>query len=360
MPEPAIEARFNLGYGGFSLDVDLHLPGRGVTALFGPSGSGKTTLLRCMAGLIRSPNGRLRINGETWQGEAAGSYVPTHRRSLGMVFQEASLFPHLSVKDNLEFGMKRAGGMSAAEFDSVVDLLDIRPLLQRMPTNLSGGERQRVAIGRALLVRPRLLLMDEPLASLDAQRKLEILPYLERLRGILEIPTLYVSHSLDEVARLADHLVVLDAGKAVVSEPITRALARLDLPTAFADDAGALIDAVVGAHDARYQLTRIDFPGGSLWLGHVNQPCGARVRARVHARDVSVALTPPVGTSILNVLSARLVEISDTGPDRVNLQLDLSGAGTLLLARITRRSRDTLQLAPGMQLYAQVKGVALM
>jgi molybdate transport system ATP-binding protein len=171
---------------------------------------------------------------------------------------------------------------------------------------------------------------------------------------------LYVSHSLDEVARLADHLVVLDSGRVVVSAPITQALARLDLPTAYADDAGAVIEAVVGVHDAQYQLTRIDFPGGNLWLGHVNQPCGARVRARVHARDVSVALTPPVGTSILNVLPAQLLEISDTGPDSVTLQLDLAGAGTLLLARITRRSRDTLQLVPGMRLYAQVKGVALM
>jgi molybdate transport system ATP-binding protein len=360
MPEPVIEARFSLDYGSFSLEVDLQLPGRGVTALFGPSGSGKTTLLRCIAGLIRCRDGRLRINGESWQDEAAALYVPTHRRSLGMVFQEASLFSHLSVKGNLEFGMKRAGPIAATEFDAVVDLLDIRPLLQRMPTYLSGGERQRVAIGRALLVRPRLLLMDEPLAALDAQRKLEILPYVERLRDILEIPTLYVSHSLDEVARLADHLVVLDAGRAVASAPITQALARLDLPTAYADDAGAVIDAVVGVHDDQYQLTRIDFPGGNLWVGRLHHPCGSRVRARVHARDVSVALSPPTGTSILNVLPAILVEVSDNGPDRVNLQLDLSGAGTLLLARITRRSRDTLELAPGVRVYAQVKGVALM
>jgi molybdate transport system ATP-binding protein len=360
VPEPVIQARFRVDYAGFSLAVDLELAGRSVTALFGPSGCGKTTLLRCVAGLIRAPGGRMRLNGEAWQDEDAGVWVPTHRRALGMVFQEASLFSHLSVQKNLEFGMKRTPSVSEQELDAVIKLLDIRPLLARKPAHLSGGERQRVAIGRALLVRPSLLLMDEPLASLDVTRKLEILPYIERLRDEVKIPILYVSHSLDEVAQLADHLVLLNAGKVVVSGPLGPTLARLDLPTAYSDDAGAVIEAVVGEQDERYQLTRIDFTGGSLWVGRVERPSGATVRARVHARDVSVALTPPVGTSILNVLPAELTQISDAGPDRVNLQLQIGSGGSLLLARITRRSRDVLGLVPGMRVYAQVKGIALM
>lgn len=358
MLEGAIQACFRVARGDFLLDVELGLRGRAVTALFGPSGSGKTTLLRCMAGLIRCPKGLLRVNGQVWQDEDV--WVPTHRRSLGMVFQEASLFSHLSVQKNLEFGMKRAGLVGASELDAVVRLLDLRHLLARMPAYLSGGERQRVAIGRALLVRPELLLMDEPLASLDPLRKLEILPYLERLRDELEIPIVMVSHSLDEVARLADDLVLLSSGKVVASGPLASTLARLDLPTAYADDAGAVIEAKLGDQDEHYRLTRIEFPGGHLWVGHVARPRGARVRVRVHARDVSVALAQPVGTSILNVLEAELIEISDTGSDYVNLKLDLGGAGSLLLARITRRSRDALSLVPGMRLYAQVKGVALM
>ena len=360
MLEPAIEARFRVDYSGFSLDVDLELRGRGVTALFGPSGCGKTTLLRCVAGLIRAPGGCMRLNGETWHDDAAGVWVPTHRRSLGMVFQEPSLFSHLSVQKNLEFGMKRTPSVSGRELDAVVKMLDIRPLLARKPAHLSGGERQRVAIGRALLVQPSLLLMDEPLASLDAPRKLEILPYLERLRDEVKVPILYVSHSLDEVAQLADHLVLLNAGKVIVSGALGPTLARLDVPTAYSDDAGAVIEAVVGAQDESYQLTRIDFAGGSLWVGRVERPQGAPVRARVHARDVSVALTPPVGTSILNVLPAELKQVSDAGPDRVNLQLQIGAGSSLLLARITRRSRDVLGLVPGMRVYAQVKGIALM
>jgi molybdate transport system ATP-binding protein len=358
--EPAIEVCFRLDYAGFCLDVDLALAGRGITALFGPSGSGKTTLLRCIAGLARGAKGRLRVNGAVWQDDSAHILVPTHRRSIGVVFQEPSLFQHLSVQKNLEFGLRRSRSATPGEFDSVVDLLDIRALLGRMPAHLSGGERQRVAIGRALLVRPALLLMDEPLSSLDAPRKLEILPYLERLRDELDIPVLYVSHSIDEVARLADHLVLLESGKVTVSGPLAPTLARLDLPTAALDDAGAVIEAVVGAEDERYHLTRLDFRGGSFWLGHVGRPLGARVRARIPARDVSVALALPVGTSILNVLPATLIEISDTGADRVNLQLDIGSAGTLILARITRRSRDSLGLVPGLQVYVQVKSVALM
>ncbi|HWO14315.1 MAG TPA: molybdenum ABC transporter ATP-binding protein [Polyangiaceae bacterium] len=355
-----IEARFCLEYSGFSLDVDLELPGRGVTALFGPSGSGKTTLLRCIAGLTRA-TGRLRVGGVPWQDDDAAIALPTHRRPLGVVFQEASLFAHLSVRKNLEFGWKRSGrALQQKEFDAIIDRLDIRPLLGRMPANLSGGERQRVAIGRALVVQPELLLMDEPLSSLDTRRKLEIFPYLERLRDELDVPVVLVSHSLDEVARLAEHLVAMDAGRVVASGPLASMLSRLDLPMADLDDAGAVIEAAVAEQDARYQLTRIDFPGGQLWVGEMQRPLGAKVRLRVQARDVSVARERLPVTSILNVLPATVVGVRDSGADRVNVQLELGGAKTVILARITRRSRDALGLAPGVAVFAQVKGVALL
>jgi molybdate transport system ATP-binding protein len=360
MSEPAIKARFRVDHGGFSLEVDLELAGRGVTAIFGPSGCGKTTLLRCVAGLTRASRGLLRVKGQLWQDDDARVWVPTHRRSLGVVFQEPSLFPHLSVQKNLEFGMKRSPAASPLEFDTVVAMLDLRPLLARRPAMLSGGERQRVAIGRALLVRPSLLLMDEPLASLDQRRKAEILPYIERLRDEVAVPILYVTHSLDEVARIADHLVLLDAGRVLGSGPLGSTLTRLDLPTAEADDASAVIEAVIGAHDEVYQLSRIDFAGGCLWIGRVARPLGAQVRARVQARDVSIALTPPVGSSIINVLPGVVTQIADTGPERVNLQMQMGEGGSVLLARITRRSRDALSLGKGMRVYAQIKGVALM
>lgn len=360
MSDAALDARFRVEYGGFSLDVDLQLAGRAVTAIFGPSGCGKTTLLRCIAGLTRSARGRLVVNGQVWQDDAAGVWVPTHRRSLGVVFQEPSLFPHLSVRKNLEFGMARSRAASNRDFDAAVLLLDLAPLLSRQPADLSGGERQRVAIGRALLTRPSLLLMDEPVASLDHQRKAEILPYIERLRAEMDGPVVYVTHSLAEVTRLADHLVLLDRGRVVATGPLTATLARLDLPTAEADDASAVLEAVIGAHDEAYQLTRVDFPGGSLWVGHVGHPLGTRVRARVQARDVSVALTPPVGTSIVNILPCTLAGVADAGPERVNLQLSTAAGGGVLIARITRRSRDVLGLTLGMPVYAQIKSVALM
>jgi molybdate transport system ATP-binding protein len=360
MSEPVLEGRFRVDHGAFSLEVDLALSGRGVTAIFGPSGCGKTTLLRCVAGLMRARGGRLRVNGELWQDETAGVWVPTHRRSLGVVFQEPSLFPHLSVQQNLEFGMKRSPTASAGELEAVVAMLDLRPLLARQPGKLSGGERQRVAIGRALLVRPSLLLMDEPLASLDQGRKTEILPYLERLRDDIRVPILYVTHSLDEVIRIADHLVLMNAGRVLASGPVGPTLTRLDLPTADADDASAVLEARIGAQDDAYQLTRIDFAGGCLWLGHVARPLGAPVRARVQARDVSIALAAPLGSSIINILPGKLTEIADAGPERVNVHVQLGDGSSVLLARITRRSRDALALAVGMRVYAQVKGVALM
>lgn len=355
----SIEASFQLDYPGFSLDVDVQLPGKGVTALFGHSGSGKTTVLRCFAGLNRAPRGRLVVDGQVWQDEAKGVFLPTHRRPLGLVFQEASLFPHLSVRENLEYGMKRAGNKEAQGFDACIDLLGIRALLERAPERLSGGERQRVAIARALLTRPRLLLMDEPLAALDLKRKLEILPYLEKLHDELDIPVLYVSHAPDEVARLADHLVLMEGGRVVASGPLMETLARADLPPAFADDAGVVLEARLAAHEAD-GLSRLSIPGGELLVSRLEAPPGKRLRCRIHARDVSLALTPPVGSSILNTLPARVAAVVDTDtPGHVLVQLELA-AGARLLARITERSRQALGIQPGQALVAQVKAVALL
>lgn len=343
----------------FVLDADLTLPAKGVTALFGPSGSGKTTLLRCVAGLARAA-GRMDINGECWQDDARRIFLPTHQRPLGYVFQEASLFAHLSVQANLEFGLKR---IPAAErkvgWDAAMDLLGIGHLLARGTDTLSGGERQRVAIARALLTSPRLLLMDEPLAALDARRKQEILPYLERLHDELAIPILYVSHSPDEVARLADHLVLLDQGRVTASGPTAELLARLDLPLALDEDAAVLVETQVVGHDDAYHLTRLAFPGGSVTVNRKALAVGARARIKIQARDVSIALTGDNRSSIVNRLPARIRSFGDAAhPAQCLVSLD--ACGTPLLARITRLSRDQLGLREGMSVVAQIKSVALL
>ncbi len=353
-----IRAQFKMQLEGFALDAAFDAPATGVTALFGPSGSGKTTLLRCIAGLERAA-GSLHVNGATWQDE--NTFVATHKRPLGYVFQEASLFPHLSVRANLEYGYKRiAPTERKVPLEQVVEWLGLSRLIERGdPAKLSGGERQRVAIGRALLTSPRILLMDEPLSALDTTSKQDILPYLERLHRELNIPVFYVSHALDEVARLADHLVLLEKGRVIASGALHETLARLDLPLAHFDDAGAVIEAAVAQQDETYHLTRVDFSGGHLWVGKVEQPFGTRVRARVLARDVSIATQAPQGTSINNILNARIEEIRDEGPDKVIVRMQV-GDAQMLLSRITRRSRDHLGLITGMYVCAQVKSVALM
>lgn len=355
-----IHARLRLDHGDFSLDVDLQLPSRGVTGLFGHSGSGKTTLLRCIAGLERTARGRLAFDDECWQDSDRGVFVPPHQRAIGYVFQEASLFAHLSVHGNLKFGMQRVAARDRrVAWDQAVELLGIAPLLERMPERLSGGERQRVAIARALLSSPRLLLMDEPLAALDIKRRNEILPYLERLHTELDIPVLYVSHSPDEVARLADHLVLLDEGRAIAQGELRETLARLDLPTAFSEDAGVVIDAEVAEHDLQYHLTRLIFPGGEVLVSRRPEAPGQRLRFRVHARDVSLALERAEGSSITNLLAARVEAVVTAGtPAHVLVRLD--AGGTPLLARITRRSADQLAIVPGQALWAQIKTVALL
>jgi molybdate transport system ATP-binding protein len=357
-----IDVRLQVAFKDFALDVDLSLPGRGVTALYGHSGSGKTTCLRCIAGLEKAAIGLIRVNGETWQDSANNVFMPPHKRSLGYVFQEASLFAHLNVQRNLEFGLRRIKASERrVQLDQASELLGIDHLLKRDPLNLSGGERQRVGIARALLTSPRLLLLDEPLAALDAKRKSEILPYLERLHDELDIPMLYVSHSQDEVARLADHLVLLSEGKALASGPIGQTLARLDLPLAMGDDAGVVIEGTVSAHDAEYQLLTVRLPNSELSIRVAHSPldAGRPLRLKIQARDVSLNLQPDSQSSILNRLPVTVVnEVPADNAAHVLVRLDADG--TPLLARITRFSRDQLHLFPGQTLWAQIKSVALL
>ena len=357
-----IHTRLKLNFSGFALDVDLHLPGRGVTALYGPSGSGKTTCLRCIAGLERAENGFIQVNDEVWQDSDKNIFVPPHKRALGYVFQEASLFPHLSVLANLEFGLKRIPKpQRRVDMAHATELLGIGHLLDRHPQHLSGGERQRIGIARALLTSPKLLLMDEPLAALDSQRKNEILPYLQRLHDELEIPVLYVSHSQDEVARLADHLVLLSDGKALASGPIGETLARLDLPLALGDDAGVVVEGHVSAYDPHYQLLTLQLPGTdlSIRVAHAPMSQGQALRCKVQARDVSLSLQSVEQSSILNRLPVTVV--SEIGADNAaHVLIRLNAAGTPLLARITRYSRDQLGVHPGQQLWAQIKAVAVL
>ncbi len=352
-------ADLQLQYPGFSLDVALRLPGQGVTVLLGPSGCGKTTVLRALAGLERA-QGRVQVMGDIWQDSRC--FVPTHQRAIGYVFQEASLFAHLSVRGNLDYGHRRRTSSSHARvsMSDAVALLGIDHLLDRRPDRLSGGERQRVAIARALLTRPKLLLMDEPLSALDSQRKAEVLPYLERLNREAGVPMVYVTHSQEEALRLADHLVLMQAGRVLSSGPAHALSARLDLSLSEADDAGVMLSGTVASHDSAYGLSEISVAGLSVWVGLCAQPVGATVRVRVLARDVSVALSPPVGSSIVNILPTCIEAMRDDGVGSVTLQLRLQGDAPCLLARVTRRSRDALALKAGQAVFAQVKGVALL
>ncbi len=345
----------------FTLDLDLTLPARGVSAIVGPSGSGKTTLLRCVAGLEKADQALIEINGNCWQDSQHGLWLPPHKRALGYVFQEASLFDHLSVHGNLDYGRRRsAEPASDKQAAQIIELLGIGHLLQRSTTGLSGGERQRVGIARALLTNPRLLLLDEPLTALDPQRKADILPYLERLHAELDIPLLYVSHSPDEVARLADHLVLLENGTLRASGPLQTLLPRLDLPMAHSDDARSVLHGQVSACDDRYQLLELTLAGSVLKLRvpHAALPLGQQVRVAVQARDVSLALEKPQHSSVLNQLPAR-IEAIEPGNHPAQTLVRLALGDNALLARVTRYSADQLQLQPGLNVWVQIKAVAL-
>jgi molybdate transport system ATP-binding protein len=349
-----------------SLDVDIELrrgtfaltarfvAQPGLTALFGRSGSGKTSLVDIVGGLIRPDRGRVSVDGQPLVDTERGVFVAKHRRRVGYVFQDSRLFPHLSVRRNLLYGrwFARGGDGAAASFDAVVTLLDIRRLLDREPGSLSGGEKQRVAIGRALLAHPRLLLMDEPLASLDEARRGEILPYIERLRDEAGVPILYVSHSVAEVARLATTVVILTDGTVTAVGPVADIL-----PLADTGDGGAVVEATVKSHDETFQLTLLGSAAGDLQVPRLAAPPGTRVRAYIRARDVMLSLKPPQDISALNVLAARVAQISPAANKaQADIRLDCNGA--ILTARLTAKSVQRLALSPGVPVYAVIKSVS--
>ncbi len=355
-----INAKLDIAYEGFQLKVDLDLPAKGVTTLFGPSGSGKSTVLRCIAGLERSPTGQIVIGEDVWQDEANNHFVPTPQRPLGYVFQEPQLFSHLTVQKNLEYGYKRTPpDERRIEWQHVIDMLDIGHLLSRKPHKLSGGEQQRVSIGRALLASPRLLLMDEPLASLDMARKREVLPFIRRLHDVLDIPVIYVSHSLQEVLQITDTLVLMRDGRTVASGPITELCSALELSQYLGDMSGSVIDTTVEAHDDVFRLTRLRFQGGDIFVPQQSLSIGQQQRVHILARNVGIALEKPqVATSFLNILKATVMDVAtpDSGSHVVQVKLDV---GVPLLASISLKSLHVLGLKPGQSCYALIKAVSL-
>lgn len=356
-----LAANFDLKFQTFHLQVNIAVPAEGIITVFGPSGCGKTTLLRCLAGLERSPSGSMVLNSHIWQDESQGIFVPLPQRSIGYVFQEPRLFPHLNVRANLQYGWKRTAEIRRRiSLDQVVQVLNIDRLLDRRPQTLSGGEQQRIAIGRALLTSPHLLLMDEPLSSLDLQRKREILPFIQRLDSEFHIPIVYVSHDLHEIVELAKTVIVLKEGKVVGSGPIEEVFSQLNLRHLIPEShLGALVDTTVAEQDQEFGLTKLAFSGGHLQVPHQHRNIGERLRVQILAKDVSIISSPPsFQTSVLNLLEATVVEIGEVNAAHplVDIKLDI---GCPLLATITRKSLATLQLHPGQRVHAQIKAVAL-
>lgn len=346
----SVEIALRHAFPGFTLDVDFALPRAGVTALFGPSGAGKTTVVNAIAGTFRPQDGRVVIDGRAVLDTKANIFVPPQQRRAGYVFQDARLFPHMRVRDNLLFGWRRAPVKPAqAQIDHVIALLGLEALLDRRPRALSGGEKSRVALGRALLSAPQILLLDEPLAALDAARRLEILPYLERLRDEAKMPMLYVSHALDEVARLADDIVVIRDGRAVTQGSVFDVLAGLELGV------GAVIATTVSTHRGD-GLTELAFDGGTLLVSRLAQATGTRLRVRIRAEEILLALEEPRAISANNVLPATVAAMSITA---THADIQLTVGATRLLARITRASAARLGLEPGKPVFAIVKSVTV-
>jgi len=356
----SIEAAFRGQLGTFRLDVEFVAPLRGITALFGPSGCGKTTILRCLAGLRRMP-GRLSVSGKTWQDDSSDVFLHPYQRSVGYVFQEPSLFPHLSVRDNLMYGWlrsPRAGSHPALDFSEVVELMGLASLLDRSPSALSGGERQRVAIARALLAQPQLLLMDEPLAGLDQVAKEEILLYIETLHEKLSVPVLYVSHDLREVARLADSMLVLSAGRKVCDGPVQEILERLDLdPGDGESETGVILEARVSAHDPEFRMTRLDHHGQRIVIPGIDLAVGEYIRLRIRARDVALAVAKPSAISVRNILEGTVLDAAQD-PDTAFAEVLVDVGGGRLRARITREALQELGLVAGSPVYALIKSIS--
>ncbi len=355
-----LRARFSINYPSFCLDVDLTLPKQGITVLFGHSGSGKTTCLRAMAGLERLSHGYFSVGDEVWQDSGKGYFLPTCQRDLGYVFQEAGLFPHLSVRQNLEFGWKRIPAEKRRiSIEDICELLGITHLMSRATGLLSGGECQRIAIARALLTCPKLLLMDEPLSALDVGLKSEILPYLEKLHQELSIPIVYVTHSVEELARLADHVVLFNQGEIIASEPAQVLMSKPEYLPIFRDEIGSIFDTIVEEHQDPL-ITKLNIDGLTIWVpGHIGET-GQTYRCRVLASDVALSLAEPRMTTMLNHLPAKIIRIEgmDSGSGQVLVVLGLIN-GQNMLATVTLRSILILGLEEGSEVWAQIKSVAL-
>ncbi len=340
--------------GHFRLELDAEIPATGITCVFGPSGSGKTTLLRCLAGLDRPRSASIRLDGEVWQDESR--FVPTHLRRIGYVFQDSSLLPHLSARRNLHFARGPDDGAAAA----AVKLLGIGHLLDKYPRQLSGGERQRVALARALSSKPRLLLLDEPLSALDVARKQELLPYLQRLPEELDCPIVYVTHSPDEVARLADHVLVLDRGECIARGSVAELMAARQLPVDAAGESGVVLETAIAGRDAEWNLAAAEYADGNMLIPDPGIAVGGAVRLRILARDISLSRAEETHSSILNRLPAEVLRIEsfpDTALCMVHLRV---GDSTRLLSRVSRKSVRRLELAPGDRIFAEIKSVAIL
>jgi molybdate transport system ATP-binding protein len=354
-----LKAKFQMTYPEFNLDIDLNLPARGVTVVFGPSGSGKSTLLRCLSGLEKAPSGYLKLADQVWQDEEI--FVPVHKRKIGLVFQESRLFPHLNIQENLLYGYQRTQpnerNLHLAE---VVQVLGLAELLKRSPYKLSGGERQRVAIGRALLTSPKLLLMDEPLASLDMQRKAEIIPFIKKIEDEFKTPIIYVTHSMNEVLQLVDTMVILNSGKVMNWGPVEKVFSDVGLREVVGDEQmGAVLETMVSEHDEEFGLTRLNFMGQILNVPKQNIPAGQNLRVHIHSKDVSLSTAPPAGaTSVLNILQAKVAKIGVLDPKGYSVDIELD-AGHPILATITRKSLANLNLKPGQPVFAHIKAIKM-
>ena len=354
-----LEAKFKVDYPEFNLDVELNLPARGVTVVFGPSGSGKTTLLRCLSGLEKAPSGYMKIADQVWQDEE--TFIPIQERKIGLVFQESRLFPHLSIQDNLLYGYQRTQPEERnLQLGEVAQVLNLEALLKRRPEKLSGGERQRVAIGRALLTSPKLLLMDEPLASLDMQIKAEIIPFIKRIESEFKTPIVYVTHSMNELLQLVDTMVILKSGKVENIGSVEEVFSDVQSREALDNEKlGAVLKTLVLEHDEKFGLTRLDFMGQVLHVPRQNIPVGESLRVHIHSRDVSLSTASPAGaTSVLNILRAKVkkVGVIDLKGYSVDIALD---AGGPILATITRKSLATLNLQPGQHIYVHIKAIKM-
>ena len=352
-----IEAKFVVEREDFKLTADFQMPGKGVTALFGQSGSGKTTTINAICGLVKPDHGTIKINDHTLFDSVKSINVPTSKRGLGYVFQEGRLFPHMTVQENLFYGMK-SKNISIPSKEDTINILGLRKFLYRKPLSLSGGERQRVAIGRALLCSPKILLMDEPLAALDVARKQELLPYISTLRDILKIPIIYVSHQIDEIMHLADTLILLNNGEIVAQGPVSEVINATKNSSYFGIGVkSSFLTCIINNHETEARITNLGFNGGSISTKFIDKPIGTKIRAKIRAQDIAIALKRPTDISIANIFETRIHSIEINDLNFMDLQLMVKD--TIIWSRLTRRSVSNLQLTPGQMVFALIKSTAI-